>query len=159
VIFKANKDELLGRNHCEKVHVETVKGVTLDANKALFELLHSPNELSKESVTKALEEKVTPKLNSLSKDLGKKDFITGDLTIADFKIAELVYRVRLFNPSVISGFQNLSDLEARIKAFPGVADYLKKDKKGRKVFGPQAMTKLEAYRATQLYPPVTCTIF
>jgi hypothetical protein len=67
--------------------------------------------------------------NRLSKFLGKKDYLTGKLTIADLAFHEIMdRRIDLTEGSGLNKWPNLITLKSRIEAIPEIATYRKSKK-------------------------------
>lgn len=89
VALKANRDDLLGATNEEKVHFTQLKGVFQDLWKDFFPIILNKGltDLKKEFT-----EKVGPRLSLIYKHLGENEFLTGKLTVLDFRMADFLNR-------------------------------------------------------------------
>jgi len=102
-----------------------IMGVVVDFRERFTRLCYS-NEFN-ERRQKYLDDLV-PKLKKFSDFLGDKEFITGDLSYADFAFAESLDSHLEFEPTVLDNFENLKLYLQRFYSLPGIAEYKASDK-------------------------------
>jgi glutathione S-transferase len=141
---KAKRPEFLGKQGLDQVKHQELLGVANDIRDALFPMFHSDTPVE---IFKAKEEVVKRKLGLLSKFLGSKDFFLGYPTYADLHIVNLFTILnRIATPlkvdSLVCKHENLKALQERVKALPGLKEYLASEGYQHRPFLPPVGPKL-----------------
>ena len=120
IALKSGKNQLLGENLDEKIHLAQLRGVIQDIKKAFYEAMANK---ALTDLQKPFTEKTLPRLAVLSKHLGENEFLIGRLTILDFVFSEFIAVLLLQDGDWLSSLPNLKSLYERVNNLPGLKEY------------------------------------
>lgn len=128
ICMKANRNDLLGRTVDEAVQVRAIQSASDDIRNFVSAGVH----MDKKSLTekyKTWETRLSSIVTNLTSTIANKEFLTGQLTVADFDVCQVMELYDWF--SNIVGFENpfikspqLTRLVKTVKTLPGVSEFV-----------------------------------
>lgn len=140
-IAEKYKPELLGKNQKDQVTVRMISGVLSDVVSPYANHIGDTSG-QKQAIEKEVQlRKVDDKLKYLSQFLGQKEFLLGYLTVSDFELSTIAYRVWAYSrthdvSNPFENYENINKLIARVRSLPGVIDYISSSAGTRPIHTP-----------------------
>ena len=119
VINRSHNKELLGNNIQETVRIESLLGVVDDIWTEIAKSFWKKDE----EVVKQTLEKITPKLNNLSKFIGEKHTVFEHLTLVDFILCERSYYVEFLFPEQYKSWEFLARVRDHVNGLESTKAY------------------------------------
>lgn len=120
IVLKAKRADLLGITDEEKVHLAQINGVLQDFKTMFYAVVGDKTIID---LQKEFNEKLLPKLSSVSINLGINDFLIGKLSVLDFVFSEMIGGILLQDVDFLKGLPNLKTYYQRFNDLPGIKDY------------------------------------
>jgi glutathione S-transferase len=116
----SKREELLGSSHQERAKILSVSGVITDVIDEMNKMVY---DKSPEMMRAKTLEFIKPKLQQLSHFRGKKEFIFGRLTLADFLVSEMSSYVEHIFPEIVKEFPILTEVRNKFESLPEIKKY------------------------------------
>jgi glutathione S-transferase len=126
--IRAKKPQMLGGNETDQVLVQQLLGVLVDCRTPLVEAMWAPKDKFEQTRDENFEKKALPKLTSVEKFLGDKDWLLGYPTIADVYLATVLDIGLAMDASKFKNNQKLVDFHKRFFALPQIKKYRESEK-------------------------------
>jgi len=122
---RAKRTELLGKNERDVVQMVVLNGVLADTHKYVLKGLveNKGDEKLKQGV---LKEKLHPKLEELSRYLGRKEYFLGYLTAFDVGFYVLSDILAKYDKASLERYENFVRWKGRMESVPEIKGALKK---------------------------------
>jgi glutathione S-transferase len=143
--LKAGREELLGKNTDQKVEIQTILGVLQDIQVYSFTSIRGDLPIKD-----SWEKQVIPRFEKISKHLGTKQFICGDLTIADFNLFMHCQMHLDLKPDIFDNMPNMKEYFARMSSIPEIAAYLASDRTSPRFLNPVSTEKARTALGTKV---------
>lgn len=148
IILRSGRRDLLGKSGHDVIHHRTIQEIIHNIREWAISLMKNTKEEIKEHFEETAKFKIGFKLQSLKRFMGKKEFLLGYLTLADFELAHCyeLYEWICGNCGVKNPFKyfpNLKSIRNRIKRLTGVKEYTKTTKEKNMAWAFPGMAKFE----------------
>lgn len=120
---KGKQPQLLGGDELDRVKVTQLLGVLKDVGGELGKICYSSKDTFETLKAAGFEKTIIPKYKLLEKFLGKKDYLLGYLTIADFLLFYQLDMITAMDSKMLEGLTGLTALHARFADIPQIKEY------------------------------------
>lgn len=135
LIYKYDREDLLGKTKDDKVKYQEIQGVTKDVYGKLQSIYRSKNA---EELNKKSQGFLKTKLNYLNQFVGDKDYFLGYLTYLDIQFSHHLhlYRRYLINTksdNIMENYKGLNRVIDNVRNQKGIKEYLENDPRSKRV--------------------------
>jgi len=121
--IRAGKRELIGETDDKFIQVQTALGAIGDFWTALDKLCWTKGDFEKEKEDAFTQGFAKTRLTNLNNLLQDREWICRDLSVADFKLLEVVDLIHDINPSYLEAYPNVAAFRNRIIEIPSIKNF------------------------------------